>query len=74
MRGAIPPSPNSPSWLGAQLKHRDNCTFYLLHTFKVYVTFSMVISLVLKVGSYTLAKKFPAVMDSKISPPCSKHL
>jgi len=28
MSGAIPPhSPNTPSWRGAQLKHRDNFTF-----------------------------------------------
>jgi hypothetical protein len=27
MSGAIPPLPNTPSWLGAQLKHRDNFTF-----------------------------------------------
>jgi hypothetical protein len=26
MRGAIPPFPNTPSWCGAQLKHRDNFT------------------------------------------------
>jgi hypothetical protein len=26
-RGAIPPLPNTPSWRGAQLKHRDNFTF-----------------------------------------------
>jgi hypothetical protein len=26
MRGAIPPLPNTPSWRGAQLKHRDNFT------------------------------------------------
>jgi hypothetical protein len=31
MRGAIPPLPNTPSWRGVQLKHRDNFTF----TFKV---------------------------------------
>jgi hypothetical protein len=24
MGGAIPPLPNTPSWRGAQLKHRDN--------------------------------------------------
>jgi len=24
MNGAIPPLPNTPSWRGAQLKHRDN--------------------------------------------------
>jgi hypothetical protein len=29
MHGAIPPFPNTPSWCGAQLKHRDNFTFYL---------------------------------------------
>jgi hypothetical protein len=27
VRGAIPPLPQTPSWSGAQLKHRDN--FYL---------------------------------------------
>jgi hypothetical protein len=27
MSGAIPPLPNTPSWLGAQVKHRDNFTF-----------------------------------------------
>jgi hypothetical protein len=27
MSGAIPPFPNTPSWCGAQLKHRDNFTF-----------------------------------------------
>jgi hypothetical protein len=26
MSGAIPPFPNTPSWRGAQLKHRDNFT------------------------------------------------
>jgi len=29
MRGVTPPLPNTPSWRGAQLKHRDNFTFYL---------------------------------------------
>jgi hypothetical protein len=28
MSGAIPPLPNKPSWRSAQLKHRDNFTFY----------------------------------------------
>jgi hypothetical protein len=34
MSGAIPPLPNSLSWRGAPLKHRDNFTFtfYLYHT------------------------------------------
>jgi len=27
MSGAIPPSPNTPSWGDAQLKHRDNFIF-----------------------------------------------
>jgi hypothetical protein len=27
MSGSIPPIPNTPSWRGAQLKHRDNFTF-----------------------------------------------
>jgi hypothetical protein len=31
--GAIPPLPNTPSWRGAQLKHRDNFTF----TFYFYI-------------------------------------
>jgi hypothetical protein len=34
MNGAIPQLPNSPSWRGAQLKHRDNFTF----TFTFYLT------------------------------------
>jgi hypothetical protein len=29
MSGAIPPLPNTPSWRGAQLKQRDNFTFYV---------------------------------------------
>jgi len=29
MRGAIPPLPHTPSWRGAQLKHRDSFTFTL---------------------------------------------
>jgi hypothetical protein len=33
MRGAIPPLPNTPSWSGAQLKHRDNLPLHeLSHT------------------------------------------
>jgi hypothetical protein len=27
MSEAIPPLPNTPSWRGAKLKHRDNFTF-----------------------------------------------
>jgi hypothetical protein len=29
MSEAIPPIPNTPSWLSAQLKHRENFTFTL---------------------------------------------
>jgi hypothetical protein len=37
MRVAIPPLPNTPSWRGAQLKHRDNFTFTLRkHLTKIY--------------------------------------
>jgi hypothetical protein len=32
MRGAVPPLPNTPSWHGAHLKHRDNFTFTLYYT------------------------------------------
>jgi hypothetical protein len=31
MSGAIPPLPNTPSWRGARLKHRDNFTFTLMY-------------------------------------------
>jgi hypothetical protein len=52
MSEAIPPLPNTPSWCGAQLKHRDNFTFlpftlplialikyspWTLHKFTVYM-------------------------------------
>jgi hypothetical protein len=30
MTGAISPLPNTPSWRVAQLKHRDNFTFFTL--------------------------------------------
>jgi hypothetical protein len=36
MSGETPPLPNTPSWRGAQLKHRDNFTFYLYHAMKAY--------------------------------------
>jgi hypothetical protein len=29
MSAAVPPLPNTPSWRGAQLKHRDNFTYNL---------------------------------------------
>jgi hypothetical protein len=38
--GAISPLPNTPSWRGAQLKHRDNFTLpylYLITTVKVCI-------------------------------------
>jgi hypothetical protein len=31
MTGALPPLPNTPSWRGAQLKHRDNFIFTFYH-------------------------------------------
>jgi hypothetical protein len=34
MNGAIPPLPNTPSWRGAQLKHRDNFTFTTTMTWR----------------------------------------
>jgi hypothetical protein len=39
MSGAIPPLPNTSSWRGAQLKHRDNCTFTFYLPFAEYVTY-----------------------------------
>jgi hypothetical protein len=38
MRGVTPPLPNTPSWRGAQLKHRGNFTFYLHHLLYAYVS------------------------------------
>jgi len=35
MSGAIPSLFNTPSWRGAQLKHRDNFTF-ILYNLKTY--------------------------------------
>jgi hypothetical protein len=35
MSAAIPPLPNTPSWHGAELKHRDNFTFILNHLHEV---------------------------------------
>jgi hypothetical protein len=49
MSGAITPLPNTPSWCGAHLKHRDNLTFnlrkavqeaeekYIIQRFKIYI-------------------------------------
>jgi hypothetical protein len=31
VREQVPRSENTPTWRGAQLKHRDNFTVYLLH-------------------------------------------
>jgi hypothetical protein len=36
MNGAIPPLPNTPSWRGAQLKHRDNFTLTLPFNINCY--------------------------------------
>jgi hypothetical protein len=36
MYGAIPPLPNTLSWRGAQLKHRDNFNFTFTFTFTYY--------------------------------------
>jgi hypothetical protein len=30
MSGAISPLPNTPSWRGAQLKHRESFTFFIV--------------------------------------------
>jgi hypothetical protein len=35
MSGAIPPFPNTPSWRGAELKHRNNFTFTMTASFQV---------------------------------------
>jgi hypothetical protein len=35
MSGAIPPLTNTPSWRGAQLKHRDNFIFTFTFTFYI---------------------------------------
>jgi hypothetical protein len=48
MSGAIPPLPNTPSWRGAQLKHRDNFTLlwfthYLLHCCDSSLGFLMIV-------------------------------
>jgi hypothetical protein len=45
MSGAIPPLPNMPSWRGAQLKHRDNFTFYLYyHRYYLVIVLGIVLS------------------------------
>jgi len=36
MHGTIPPLPNTPSWHGAQLKHRGNFTFTLTSYIRVH--------------------------------------
>jgi hypothetical protein len=36
MSGSIPLLPNTPSWRGTQLKHRDNFTFIII--IKVNIT------------------------------------
>jgi hypothetical protein len=39
MSGAVTPFPNTPSWRGAQLKHRNNFTFAFTFTFTFTFTF-----------------------------------
>jgi hypothetical protein len=38
MSGTIPPLPNTPSWHGAQLKHRDNFIFTFTYNFYARLT------------------------------------
>jgi hypothetical protein len=40
MRGAIPPLPNTSSWRGAWLKHRDNFTSKCTHQVRIKSSFS----------------------------------
>jgi hypothetical protein len=46
MNGAIPPLPSTPSWRGAQLKHRDNFTFTftLLAVFIIMILFCILLT------------------------------
>jgi hypothetical protein len=39
MRRAVPPLPNTPSWRGAQLQHRDNFNFYITNTDRIDPSF-----------------------------------
>jgi hypothetical protein len=41
MSGTIPPLPNSPSWCGALLKHRENFTFTFYRRSLLIETFPM---------------------------------
>jgi len=36
MHGVLPPLPNTPSWRGAKLKHRDKFTLLYLFTYHVH--------------------------------------
>jgi hypothetical protein len=38
MSGTIPPLPNTPSWCGAHLKHRDNFTSLYLYIGVTFLT------------------------------------
>jgi hypothetical protein len=51
MRGAVSSLPNTISWRGAQLKHRDNFIFTLTHSIGGCVG--------PRVGLDTVAKKYP---------------
>jgi hypothetical protein len=44
MCGAIPPFPNTPSWHGTQLKHRDNFTLpYLTFVFILHIELQLMV-------------------------------
>jgi hypothetical protein len=56
MRGAIPPLPNTPSWRGAQFKHRDNFTLLLLYS--VWHIFIFVLGFLIKAKENITAKTY----------------
>jgi hypothetical protein len=44
MSGAMPPLPNTPSWRGTQLNHRDKFTFYLYYLSFILVRRCVIVS------------------------------
>jgi hypothetical protein len=40
--GTIPSLPNTPSWRGAQLKHGDSFTFYLLLMYNIFFIYKKI--------------------------------
>jgi hypothetical protein len=56
MSEAIPPLPNTPSWRGAQLKHRDNFNFTFTFTFTFLRT------LYVPLFCYNIYGYFPAIL------------